>query len=204
MPSTGMIGKPPHPVKRARDARRACHDEQIRVPHVLKNVGHPATRPRKDDNSVPKGRQSVARGVSPWTTAPLNNEAPAGRQTPASIGWSPPPIRQTCTVVFGRTSAPALSFLSPLWGLVPRPFAFQGLTPLATNLGSSGARTACPTRPVGDRLAGAGWPRLFQSGGPELAPASTLRSSRCALGSSNAEPHAWQRTTTSRFVSPTF
>ena len=29
----------------------------------------------------------------------------------------------------------------PLWGLTARSLAFQGLTPLATNLGSSGART---------------------------------------------------------------
>ena len=44
---------------------------------------------------VPKGRRSVARGVSPWTTASSNNKAPEGRQTAASMGGHRPPIRQT-------------------------------------------------------------------------------------------------------------
>ncbi len=45
-----------------RAARLATdHDQQIRVPH-----------------SVPKGRRSVARGVSPWTTASPSNKAPEG------------------------------------------------------------------------------------------------------------------------------
>ncbi len=72
-----------------RASRKATdHDEQIRAPH-----------------SVPKGRQSVARGVSPWTRASSNNKAPEGRQTLASIAWAPPPIRQTGAVVVERTSA---------------------------------------------------------------------------------------------------
>ena len=37
--------------------------------------------------------------------------------------------------------APSSGVLSPRWGLVASPFAFQGLAPLATNLGSSGAGT---------------------------------------------------------------
>ena len=37
--------------------------------------------------------------------------------------------------------APTSGALSPLWGLAARPFAFQGLAPLATNLVSSGAGT---------------------------------------------------------------
>ncbi len=70
------------------------------------------------------------------------------------------------------------------------------------------SRSFAPPDPRGDPPAdppsGAGWPRLFQPGGHELAPAFTLRSSRCALNPPNAELHVWPRTTTSRFVSPTF
>ena len=36
---------------------------------------------------------------------------------------------------------PTSGSLSPRWGLAARPLAFQGLTPLATNPGSSGAGT---------------------------------------------------------------
>ncbi|MCH9021885.1 MAG: hypothetical protein IID32_03895 [Planctomycetes bacterium] len=68
------------------------------------------------NHAFPEGRRSVARGVSPWTAAPSNNKAPEGRQT-------------------------ASGSLSPLWGLAARSLASQGLAPLATNPGSSGAGT---------------------------------------------------------------
>ena len=91
---------------------------------------------------VPKGRQSVARGASPWTTASSNTKAPEGRQTATSMGGRRPPIRQTQWPGLGRLGlAPTSGVLSPRWGLAARPFAFQGLAPLATDLGSSGAGT---------------------------------------------------------------
>ncbi len=135
---------------------------------------------------------------------PTSADPPHHRLWQASDGHRHQSARPAQLWLSEPQPAPASSFLSPLWGLVAWPFAVQGLTPLATDLGSSGARIACSARPFGDRLAGAGWPRLFQPAEPELAPAFTPRSSRCALGPSNAEPHALPRTTTSKFVSPTF
>ncbi len=91
---------------------------------------------------VPKGRRSVARGASPWTTASSNNKAPEGRQTAASLGGRRPPIRQTRAMGLSQPRlAPTTGVLSPRWGSPARSFAFQGLAPLATNLGSSGAPT---------------------------------------------------------------
>ena len=89
---------------------------------------------------VPKGRRLVARGLSPWTTASSNDKAPKGRQTAAGMVGHRPPIRQAQAVGLCQPGlAPTLGVLSPRRGLAVLPFAFQGLAPLATNLGSSGA-----------------------------------------------------------------
>ncbi len=63
--------------KTGRQGRRPLHQDRTRTFSSAQALGL-------------EGRRSIARGVSPWTAAPSNGKAPAGRQTAASTGWTPP------------------------------------------------------------------------------------------------------------------
>ncbi len=109
---------------------------------------------------APSGRQLSSEGTTVGSQGrkPLDNgiseqQSPSGAVDYGKNGMgaaaNPPDPRGCVSANLGLL--PLRVFCRPSWGLAVRPFAFQGLTPLATNLGSSGA-----VRPAGARLAWVG------------------------------------------------